>query len=228
METVEEFLLFLAKKANPRRFFPFPERFRVDDSKRDEALPDCLQPYTVKDSVALQAALADPDDELKAHIMNIPVEMAFHGNDMHPKITEYQFKYNIVKERLRDNVTKERWYLYHGSNLGNWHSILRNGIRNMSRTSLMTAGAAYGSGIYLSDSLQFAMSYGGVGQTKCVAVVEIFVDPAQYMKGPNVFVIPDDSLLIPRYLYRVKGSIGNIETTSVLGYYKKQKDTGKN
>ena len=33
---------------------------------------------------------------------------------------------------------------FHGSDVENWHSILRNGIRNMSGTALQINGAAYG------------------------------------------------------------------------------------
>ena len=37
---------------------------------------------------------------------------------------------------------------------GNWHSILRTGLKNASGTALMSAGAAYGAGIYLAtDSM---------------------------------------------------------------------------
>lgn len=40
----------------------------------------------------------------------------------------------------------------------NWYSILRNGLRNLSNSTLMTAGAVYGSGIYASS--QYQTSYG--------------------------------------------------------------------
>ncbi len=49
-------------------------------------------------------------------------------------------------------------FCWHGSSLENWYSILRNGLRNLSNTMLMTAGAAYGAGIYASS--QYATSYG--------------------------------------------------------------------
>jgi hypothetical protein len=42
-------------------------------------------------------------------------------------------------------------FCWHGSAMENWYSILRNGLRNLSNTSLMTAGAAYGQGIYASS-----------------------------------------------------------------------------
>jgi len=40
----------------------------------------------------------------------------------------------------------------------NWYSIMRNGLRNLSNTHLMTAGAAYGQGIYASS--HYLTSYG--------------------------------------------------------------------
>ena len=49
-------------------------------------------------------------------------------------------------------------FCFHGSSMENWYSIMRNGLRNLSNTTLMTAGAAYGVGIYASS--HFATSYG--------------------------------------------------------------------
>jgi hypothetical protein len=50
-------------------------------------------------------------------------------------------------------------FCFHGSSLENWYSILRNGLRNLSNTHLMTAGAAYGQGIYASSNFQTSYSY---------------------------------------------------------------------
>ncbi len=41
----------------------------------------------------------------------------------------------------------------------NWYSILRNGLRNLSNSSLMTAGAAYGQGIYASSNYYTSQGY---------------------------------------------------------------------
>jgi ubiquitin-conjugating enzyme E2 Q len=49
-------------------------------------------------------------------------------------------------------------FCFHGSSMENWYSILRNGLRNLSNSGLMTAGAAYGAGIYASEN--YATSYG--------------------------------------------------------------------
>ena len=39
------------------------------------------------------------------------------------------------------------------------HAILRSGLKNASNTKLMTAGAAYGPGIYLSTDASMSMQY---------------------------------------------------------------------
>lgn len=43
-------------------------------------------------------------------------------------------------------------FLFHGSGAANWHTILRQGLKNASNTKLMTCGAAHGAGIYLSSN----------------------------------------------------------------------------
>jgi len=77
---------------------------------------------------------------------------------------------------------------FHGSPLSKWYSILRNGLRNMSDTRLMTNGAVLGAGVYLAKNLQTAhhycsgfagSSYGVQGQQiRVVAIVEYVNDPA--------------------------------------------------
>lgn len=49
--------------------------------------------------------------------------------------------------------------LNHGSSLINWFSIHQTGIRTMSKSKYMSAGAAYGNGIYLSDNPSVSYSY---------------------------------------------------------------------
>lgn len=50
-------------------------------------------------------------------------------------------------------------FAFHGSSSENWHSILRNGLKNASNTKLMTCGAAHGPGIYLSTASSCSMGY---------------------------------------------------------------------
>lgn len=51
------------------------------------------------------------------------------------------------------------FFAFHGSHVGNWHSIFRNGLKNASDTALMSAGAAYGPGIYLAKSSGMSKQY---------------------------------------------------------------------
>lgn len=46
-----------------------------------------------------------------------------------------------------------------GSPIENWHSIMRKGLVNASRTKLQLNGAAYGSGIYLSPESSVSFNY---------------------------------------------------------------------
>jgi len=52
-----------------------------------------------------------------------------------------------------------RRYAYHGSPLFKWYSIIRNGLRVLSRTALMSTGAAFGDGIYLATNPEQAAHY---------------------------------------------------------------------
>jgi hypothetical protein len=55
--------------------------------------------------------------------------------------------------------TRGSFFAWHGSGPQNWHSILRNGLKNMSHTHMMTTGALHGGGIYASRSMHIALSY---------------------------------------------------------------------
>lgn len=50
-------------------------------------------------------------------------------------------------------------FAFHGSPPENWHSILRNGLKVASNTSLMLFGARYGTGIYLSPRSDVSSRY---------------------------------------------------------------------
>jgi len=44
---------------------------------------------------------------------------------------------------------------------GNWHCILRRGLKNYSNTELMSCGAAHGAGIYLAQDSGTSLGYAG-------------------------------------------------------------------
>eukprot|EP00403_Amphidinium_massartii_P014715 CAMPEP_0178413588 /NCGR_PEP_ID=MMETSP0689_2-20121128/22604_1 /TAXON_ID=160604 /ORGANISM="Amphidinium massartii, Strain CS-259" /LENGTH=706 /DNA_ID=CAMNT_0020034863 /DNA_START=73 /DNA_END=2189 /DNA_ORIENTATION=- len=51
------------------------------------------------------------------------------------------------------------FFAFHGSTVENWHSILRNGLKNASATKLQMSGAKYGNGIYLAADSLTSMHY---------------------------------------------------------------------
>lgn len=102
-------------------------------------------------------------------------------------------------------------FLFHGSGIENWYSILRNGVRNLSYTGLMTAGAASGSGVY--SAFDFGTSNGysmrsnfGTGKWAhstinnefIIGIIEVIKIP-EYCKG-GIYVIPNDDDIQLRYI----------------------------
>lgn len=116
--------------------------------------------------------------------------------------------------------TSQPKFLIHGSPLSNWYSILRNGLKNLSRTVLQANGSVHGQGVYLSNSFEFSMHYGQdrYCKTKLIVygVVQILGDKEEYKKTGNIYVINDDSKILLRYLVIVPqcktGNLKDINT----------------
>lgn len=231
LKTRNEMLLYLAKHANVNRLFPFLDSFRTGNTqpKKDPSLPDCFAPYHPEDGEKLMTAIQntnlDTPSEVLDYILNIPIEITYMGNDKITKISEYVFRYDRKFEQIHESRQPNRWYLFHGSSLGNWHSILRNGIRCMSRTLLMSYGAVHGDGVYSSDKLTTAAHYGGEQNYKCVALIEISEDPKPYKKAPGIFVLPDSVKIVPRYLFMFTQLSSNIDNNKILLYYKQRTES---
>ncbi len=120
-----------------------------------------------------------------------------------PACKVYRIKAPLDKEQEFVSVKSEvgeSCYLFHGSRWQNWYSILRNGLKNCSHTKLMTAGAAYGNGIYLSDNTNLSYNYGASGNKSVIGVFEVVGEKTQFQKGRDVYVCPDGKYLIQRYL----------------------------
>jgi len=245
-KNTKEFLIKLAQYAKPNTFYPFPEYFRhkgsasqtnsiLSDSSENKTNITKFKPYSIEDYNYVKQLLSsistdidNPTEEqqqLLKYIYDIPIKIIFYGNNFHSNITEYQFDYPALSERILNIKYKSRWYLFHGSPICNWHSILRNGIKNMSDTQFMKNGTAYGKGVYLTDSFTYACTYGSSEEKfQCVAVVEIFQDPEKFNKSPGIYVIPDDNILLPRYLLKIKTGTKISDKNDILQYYKKIKD----
>jgi ubiquitin-protein ligase len=129
--------------------------------------------------------------------------------------------YTIIQQLDKEQEFKkmaegnQNGFLFHGSNWCNWYSILRNGLKNCSGSKLMTAGAAYGNGIYLSDNTSVSYNYGSSKYTEITncsknikSVIGVFevINKQKYFKSKNIFVVDDDQMLIQRYLIIISGN----------------------
>ena len=108
----------------------------------------------------------------------------------------------------------------------NWHGILRYGLKNASGTELMTTGAGYGPGIYLSSqcskSLFYSMRGAGMGfrqgcaaptaegnsnaflcsaQLAVLALCEVAKLPRLTEHQDRVWVAPDEESVVTRFLF---------------------------
>eukprot|EP00667_Euglena_gracilis_P007235 EG_transcript_7305 len=131
-------------------------------------------------------------------------------------------------KQLKDLQDRGSFYAFHGSGLGNWHAILRLGLKNFSGTEKQSHGAVYGSGVYLSVDAGTALFYAGhghVGQgwqnsqfgaaVKCIALCEVVNHghkdkqcPGQLHRPkcrhtPNSphYRVEDEELVLTRYLF---------------------------
>lgn len=94
---------------------------------------------------------------------------------------------------------KQVMYLFHGSAIHNWGSILRNGLKTTNK-DLLTNGAAHGSGIYMTKTLATAYRY---SNNNCiVALCELDAECDKYSKD-WCHVIPDESLVLVRSLIEI-------------------------
>ena len=214
---MEELLVNLTKHAEWQRLLPFPNQYRITTQ------PDT--PHTEEEYNAFMSALAAREPQAITYATTINLDIVKHNqSSINSRVTEFEFQYHYVDNYKKNLKYPNRWYLFHGSRVSNWHSILRSGIKNMSGTRFMSTGQALGPGVYASSDLRIASSYGMSNNNKTyVAVLELLVDPAQYMKSPTIYVIPDDTILFPRYLLVINGH-PNFDGQDLLAFYKKLRD----
>ncbi|XP_064390891.1 protein mono-ADP-ribosyltransferase PARP8-like [Halichondria panicea] len=110
-------------------------------------------------------------------------------------------------------------FAFHGSNIENWHSIMRKGLINASGTKLQLHGAAHGSGVYLSPSSNVSFGYMGnfsaitkpkppggreslVGKVnlKCMALCEV-VTSKNLNKSGDIWVCPNSDHVCTRFFF---------------------------
>ncbi len=105
---------------------------------------------------------------------------------------------------------KGSFYTWHGSSTSNWHSILRTGLKNLSNTSLMSTGAAYGAGIYMATDSSTSISYCRDGQAwpksmfgrsyKCLCLCEV-VNHKDVPTPNPYYVIQQEGWITTRFFF---------------------------
>lgn len=97
-------------------------------------------------------------------------------------------------------------YLYHGSIDQHWYYIIKNGLRNMSKTVISNNGECFGNGIYCTDDWQHALVYCKNTIPRIICAVQTTKNPHIWERGIGIFVVPDDRDLIVRYLIIIEPS----------------------
>jgi len=120
-------------------------------------------------------------------------------------------------------------YAFHGSSTGNWHSILRTGLKNMSGTKYMEHGAAHGNGIYMATdsatSLGYCQQHAGWDKSMfgisitCLALCEVVNH--QNLKPPTpYYVISEESWVTTRFVFVFDRNKGTGSSISIKGIEK--------
>jgi len=147
--------------------------------------------------------------------------------------TEFQYMFLSSppeKEAKFQEIKKSKgsMWAFHGSNFANWHSILRIGLKNYSNTELMSCGAAFGAGIYLSPLSSTSMGYAhamagwanSIFKTStsitCLAICEVINDG--YKANPH-YVIPNEDHVMTRYflIYNGQYTCPSMEANKLKG-----------
>lgn len=125
----------------------------------------------------------------------------------------------VIEEKFK---TDTPFHLFHGSSTENWHSILRNGLKNCSSSVLQANGAAYGSGIYLAKDSGYSYNY-SKGNLWILGVCQVLNSP-KYDKGNGIFVVPDEENVILRYLLMStrQYATSNMHLTGTINNYFQQ------
>ncbi len=93
-------------------------------------------------------------------------------------------------------------YLFHGSSISNWYSIMLNGLQIYSNTPRMSNGASYGKGIYLSSSFAYSQQY-SIKNSSNGFILGVFLisdNIEKYKKAQNIYVVNDVTKIQLKYI----------------------------
>lgn len=148
----------------------------------------------------------------RAHIVSLNQER--HISQMQ---TPHQFQIHTCTRKHAEKFEALRakhgsLWAFHGSSMSNWHNILRQNLKNASNTQMMSAGAAYGEGVYLAASSVTSATYSSSSPAwdksafgtspKCLALVEVANSSrVHHHQGGNIIVANDEDCVMLRQLF---------------------------
>lgn len=185
------------------RFDEFEESLMVDYSDIDKLISDILNDVKLPEKV--EKFIIFTLSTKSCYTIEYDILGIKYGDKIH-KLEEYKI-ISDVSIRAEFEAKRKKlgsMFLFHGSPIENWYSIMTNGIQNMSNTKCMLNGAAYGEGVYLSNKLNVSMTYGSSRRCRTkyfvVGVFEVLGKPQDHAKGAGVFVVKNIEQLLLRYI----------------------------
>ncbi len=145
-------------------------------------------------------------------------------------IQDNSIKYINIKypASVEKEFENNPYFLFHGAGLFSWYPIIKNGLKVLSGTQLQANGAVHGVGIYLSDSVQFALGYSR-GEFPVIGVFQLKQPAKNFLKTKSIYVIPDDKLLILRSLIIFNSNrVDNKISKSIDDYYIRESEISHN
>ncbi len=191
------------------------------DSKRVLPIAESITQKT--DIDIIDAYGLNKYQSIKFYLKNALMEFKLAKTSM-KEFDVFEFIYSDVVNTNFENA----YFLFHGSPVCNWYSIIDTGLKVFSKTPRMRNGSAYGTGIYLSSDLNISYKY-SVNTNYAdviVGVFEVIGDREKYRKANHIYVVADETKLRLKYLLRLDTHL-NYSLNSISRYFVKDKRSSK-
>jgi ubiquitin-protein ligase len=222
-------------------FNPIPLLINVNDlNDFTNCVPNILKENNLTQLIKI---LDESSDDLEIYFSTDNVTYAIIKNSLESNYFDLTSRNDFVEDNsiqyihinyppeIENKFHYKPNFLFHGAGFFSWYPIIKNGLKILSGTALQANGAAYGQGIYMSDSLNTSLSYSTRGKHNNLVVVGVFQlteDNKQFKKAPSIFVIPNEKILLLRSLIVFDYTNKNINSKShnkvieeITNYYKK-------
>jgi poly [ADP-ribose] polymerase 6/8 len=193
----------------------------------------------------LRWIIASNRSHLKVLLDTLPVK-ASHQFVLKSTPPEKEKKFQELKKQHNGS-----FWAWHGSAIGNWHSILRHGLKNFSGTNKQANGAAYGPGIYMAIDSGTSLGYSGIGSVgdfwkesslgssiTCLALCEVINmgsasnciggihrPNCSHCKHAPYYRIEDEDCVVTRFLFAYKsGENVNIQAMELAKQLEQHRD----